>query len=180
MSDEKINRATQRSLAELARVISPFSEHWEEWNKSDYAVLSKKEFLIIDSYRKNKSHRHFAEENHFTRRHVAVIYSKAIQKLRLVKTTFTYRKWLVYKSLKAEGLAKSAHDINSLVDPATHMKMPLSLFLKLYQATSGKEPTIIEHQELAELELLHNISSMQAHDLRKQNICIYLYITPNE
>jgi hypothetical protein len=178
MSDIKINRATLRSLQELEKVIATFGEYWEKWSTSQYAVLNLKETAIIKHYRAHKTHLKFANDNGLTRRHVSVIYNKSTRKLKLPRTQYLFNKWTVYCRLVDAGAAKAHIDLDSLVEPAGHLELPVDLLLKLHNSISTNEPMHVSEEELLEARPLIGLTSSEKHQYRKSHVCMYLYIIP--
>ena len=179
MSKDKISGATLRSLRELNRVIEGYGEHWQEWCHSPHSSLSRKESDIIHSYQTNQTHHTYAKENGLEHRHVSIIYHKAVKKLKLAKTEIRFKKWLIYRELLAAGLVNEKFDIDSLIEPAAHVVIPLDLVLKLHASQDAANPQF-DPRDLRQLTWLSKLSPLQAHELRRTSICIQLYLTHNE
>jgi hypothetical protein len=184
MSTPVINKATQKSLANLEKVIDQFGDDFEEWASSRNGPLSAKELAIILSYRTHKTHLIYANSISRPSRHVSVIYNKAARKLQLPGSLSRYDKYKAYKNLLSQGWAKQDADLSSMIESVVELKISASFLAILLNAFSKakleRDRYIILDEldfERDKIEVVNHKSRHDAYELTKEHLRAVLYIT---
>lgn len=178
MAERKISPATERSVNQLKESIAAYGNLWEEWSTSVYSPFNKKELAIIDSYIAHKSHRVYATAHKLAQKQVASAYHHAYRKLKQRSTWQNFQKWIVYKQLLAIGVARQGYNVESFVEPVARIQLPSKFFATLYEKFSKKMPVVLDSTEVAQPLLLRNFSGIQLQEIHRSQLCIHLYLSP--
>ncbi len=178
---KKISKSTKNSLKNLKEVLQPFGALWEEWNSSGNSVINARQYEIIQSYRKHKSHRVFAKKTQATSRNVCTNYMKAVRKLKLGSTMSNFDKWRVHQLLTEAGVAKQEIDYKSLVETVTDIRIPASVFIKMFEASvpknKGKNEVHLDKSDLKQISHMNEMSFTATQDMTKQFLRAVIYIS---
>lgn len=177
---KNISLATHRSIQDLKKLLESFEPFWLEWSVSDYAPLNSKEVGIIESYLENQSHTVFAKNSGLSSRHVASAYHHALRKLRQVNTRQSFQKWLIYRELRRQEISREGYNINSMVEPAARMQLPVSFFIRLFNSAKDGKAVIFEGREMQQLQLVQATKSSELQAMHKAHLCVLLYLMPDK
>ena len=176
MASRSISKATLRSLKDLEEILTTYAPHWEEWCRSGYGVLNPKEYQVIESYRRYKTHRAYADKNGVTARHVASVYMNGARKVKQAYARQRFRKWLVYRSLRETGLARPKYDLDSLIAPVSQWLVPTPLATALFQSFLKEKPVTIPDEQIRLIRDLNGYDHFDLQNVRKSHLCIHLYL----
>ncbi len=183
--DKTINKATQRSLQNLKKVLDAFAPYTDAWFESDDSVLNAKEIAIIKSYQENKTHMAYVDLHQKVdgspvqgQRTISVVYNKAVRKLQIPRSTSIFKKWLMGKLLLERGLIKNTENVHSAIEPVAHMNIHIDALIRLLKALNTPEGTFaMTAHEFVSIELIEIEDMYHSKSLRDTTLAFELNIT---